>query len=241
MKHFFLTPAIIIFLFNCNLCGQNKTYFGLEVAMTHEVFEISDNGSDLKSVPIIDGFWGFNFRRDINNYLFLETGLIRNYYDVGFGFKTVGSFGTTNAMKTWIIPLRLGTKINLYKRKIFLVPVIGYSINISPNHPSRSSGSGYIKSKSDSVSFNFASYSGLTLHFSLLQTGIGFEFKLFNTAIFSINTNYYTGFQKVIQLDINYRVNNLPQMSGHGFSKGEFWNLGVGLKYPVSNFWKKRS
>ncbi len=241
VKVFFLTSVILIFIFKSNVCAQNKTYFGFEAAITNDVYEISDNGSDLKSVRIVEGFWGFNFRQDINNYLFLEIGLIRNYYDEGFGFKTTGSIGSTDAMKAWIIPLRLGTKINLCNRKIFLVPVIGYSFCISPDHPSRKSGSGYIKANNDSVSFNFSSYAGLTRHFTLLQTGIGFEFKLFNTAILSINTNYYTGFQKIIQLDINYKSNNLPQMTGHGFSKGEFWNLGVGLKYPISSFWKKKS
>ena len=70
---------------------------------------------------------------------------------------------------------------------------------------------------------------------------INLEYKFLKTAIISFNTNYYTGFKKVSQLNINYKLNNFPQLKGYAISKGEFWSFGFGLKYPISNFWKKKS
>jgi len=234
-----LTALTILFFMTTHAIGQNKTYFGMEAAMTNDIYEITDNGNNLKSVPLVTGLWGFNLRQDIHN-IFLETGLIRKYYDEGFGFHSMDGYGSSNAIDAWIIPLRLGTKINLCKDKIYFVPIIGYSFCINSDYGSYGYGSGSQKSGSDSISYNYSDNVSLTKNFSLLQTGLGFEFKLFKTAILSVSTNYYTGFKKTVQLDINYKTNNSATTTGKAFSKGEFWSFGVGLKYPISDFWTKK-
>lgn len=224
-----------------HVIGQNKTYFGMEAAINHDIYEITDNGNNLKSIPLITELWGFNLRQDIHN-IFLETGLIRKYYDQGFGFHSMDGYGSTNAIDAWIIPLRLGTKINIYKDEIYFVPIIGYSFCINSDYGSYEYGygSGFQKSGSDSISYNYSDNVSLTKSFSLLQTGLGFEFKVFKTAILSVSTNYFTGFKKTVELDINYKTNNSATTAGKAVSKGEFWSFGVGLKYPISDFWIKK-
>jgi hypothetical protein len=137
---------------------------------------------------------------------------------------------------SWIIPVRLGFNFNLYKAKIYLVPVLGYSQGINPSF-GYGSGSGKQTSSTTTITYNYTENPDVSRYFPLLQTGIGFEFKLFKTLLFSISTNYYSGFKNTTHLDINYTVNNSNQTTGTAISKGQFWCVSTGLKYPISNFW----
>ncbi|MEP6738560.1 MAG: hypothetical protein ABJA70_23740, partial [Chryseolinea sp.] len=76
--------------------------------------------------------------------------------------------------------------------------------------------------------------------FSLLQLGIGLEFKVSNGLLFTASANDYKGFQTTDQLEISYVVNSSPVVTGTATSKGDFWCVSTGVKYAISNFWKKR-
>jgi hypothetical protein len=109
--------------------GQKHTYIGVEGAANNDVYDMIDNGSLLKKVPLITGYFGLAIRQDISSAVFLETGLLRKYYDEGIGFKGSPSYTEVNAISAWFIPLRLGVRLkllNLRKQKLYLVPVIGY-------------------------------------------------------------------------------------------------------------------
>ena len=235
MKQFTLTATIIIYLLNSSY-GQNKTYFGVEFSVANDIYEITDNGNYLMTIPLIDGQGGFNLRQEINRALFVEAGLILKYYWEGFGFKTIPYYGSTSSDPSWIIPVRFGLNLNLYNDKIYLVPVVGYSFGINPSY---GYGLGYGKQVSGTtvINYYYTENPDVSRYFSLLQTGFGFEFLLFKTLVFSISTNYYKGFNKTTQLDINYTVNNSTQTTGTANSEGEFWCVSTGLKYPISNFW----
>jgi hypothetical protein len=216
--------------------GQNKTYFGLEFSVANDIYKITDNGDYLINVPLVNAIGGFNLRQEINRYIFVETGLILKYYWQGFGFKTIPYYGSSSSDPSWIIPVRLGFNFNLYKAKIYLVPVLGYSQGINPSF-GYGSGSGKQTSSTTTITYNYTENPDVSRYFPLLQTGIGFEFKLFKTLLFSISTNYYSGFKNTTHLDINYTVNNSNQTTGTAISKGQFWCVSTGLKYPISNFW----
>ena len=243
MKTILAVVPVIYFMVN-EVSGQNRSYFGMEASITNDVFEITETGDDLKTGPQTGGLWGFNLRQDITSYFFIETGLIRKYYASGIGFKRpidISFSGTS--IDAWLIPLRLGTRVNLYKEKLYFVPVLGYSfcINTYYGYGSYGPSSGSAKTIDHSVSFSYTENTDLVKYFSLIQTGLGFEFILFKTVVLSVSTNYYTGFTKVIELnDITYTVDDSDSFTGESFSKGEFWSIGVGLKYPISNFWTKK-
>lgn len=235
MKQFNLTVIITISFLNLSL-GQNKTYFGLEFSVANDIYKITDNGDYLINVPLVDGHGGFNVRQEINRNIFVETGLLLKYYWQGFGFKTIPYYGSSSSDPSWIIPLRLGFNFNLYKTKIYLVPVFGISYGINPPF-GYGSGRGKQTAGTTTIIYNYTENPDVSRYFPLLQTGVGFEFKLFNTILFSISTNYYSGFKKTTHLDITYTVNNASPTTGTAISKGQFWCVSTGLKYPISNFW----
>lgn len=242
MSRKILTTALLIFLTATVAFGQTKTYVGGRVAVVRDVYELVDNGNGLKNVTFMNGLWGINVRQEWNDRLYLETGLFRKYYSEGVVFKIEDGHGSSNAIEAWLIPLRLGTKINLSKEKIFLVPVIGYSYCINSDYDKRSLGGGIggVRTGSDSARYTtVAARYDFTKTFPLLQTGMGLEFRLLKTALLPLSANYYTGFKKVVQRDIRYTVNNSPEQAATAFSKGEFFSVDIGVQYPVSNFWTK--
>ena len=241
LKQFFLLPAISLFLLPNNVSGQNQTWLGTEGDIARYIFKVADNGNGLKPPSIAQAIWGFNLRQDFNHHLFLEAGFIKNDYLEGVNFKVKFGAGYGTAIDVVMIPLRVGKNINLCREKIYFAPVIGYSFCINSNYPGSGSGAGYSKSATDSVSFHYSEYSNFSRSFSLLQTGAGIEFKLFKTVLLTLTADYYTGFQKVIQMNISYKVNDSPQMTGEQYSTGAFWDIGIGLKYPISKIWAKNS
>jgi len=224
--------------------AQKNTYIGFEGAANNDVYEIIDNGSLLKKVPLITGYFGLNIRQDISSSVFLETGLLRKYYDEGIGFKGSSSYTEGNAINAWLIPLRLGVKLkllNLRQQRLYFVPVIGYVFGINSDYGYGDGGAGGSQTMAhDTISYSVYSKLSLRRRFPLLQTGIGVQFSLFRIVVLSVNANYYTGFKNLIEQNIEYTHNSVSN-TAKGLSKGEIMAFGLSAKYPISYIWNKHT
>lgn len=223
--------------------GENKTYLGFEFSVANDLFDIIDSGNELKAVPLLNTPFGFVLRQDFYRKLYFETGVIWKYFQEGYGFKSIDSFGGGSGDPSYIIPFRVGVSINLHKEKIYLVPVIGYSLGINPwwftYYDDIGGGGGfYVDGSTEISSHDKTTWESDT--YSLLQTGLGLDFRIFRTMLFSISGNYYTGFNEVMRMDIEYTMNNSNPYKGTATSKGEFWCISTSLKYPISNFWTRK-
>jgi hypothetical protein len=98
------------------------------------------------------------------------------------------------------------------------------------------SGWGHINTQQDSIAFSEATTYNNKI-FSLIQTGLGIEVKLFRTVNLNFSANYYIGLNRVYQQDVLYNINASPNQSAKMTSKGQFWNVGIKLQYPVSSLW----
>jgi len=220
--------------------GQNRTYFGIEFSVANDIYKVNDNGDYLIAVALTNSQGGINLRQEIKRNIFIETGLMLKYYQEGFGFKTMPFYTYLSSNDiSWIIPVRIGLNLNVYKNKVHFTPIVGYSFGINPP-PGYGLRFGKQTHRTTEINYNYAANLNISSHFSLVQTGLGFEFTLFKLLLFSVSANYYSGFNKINQLDINYTVNNSNQTTGTATSKGEFWCVSTGLKYPVSNFWTRK-
>jgi len=241
MKTFALILAAIVYL-STGAHAQNKTYFGIEFSVGNDLWEIDDQGGYLVTVPLIDAQGSIHLRQEVNRNIFVEAGVLLKQYWQGFGFKTIPYYGATTSDPSWLLPVRIGVNVNVYKKKIYLVPVVGYTHGInSPYGPFPSSpGYGTQRSSTIVVNYDYTEYPRSWRHFSLLQRGIGLEVKVFRGSVVSLCYNHYHGLDRVVELAIRYDVNNSPPMTGTAISKGEFWNVALGLKYPISNFWQRK-
>ncbi len=217
--------------------AQRATYLGAEGAINLDVYDYVDNGSLIKHTYPSSGYFGLNIRQDINPGLFVEAGLLRKHYYEGIGFTTTNGYGSGNAIDAWLIPLRLGTRINISRKKIFLVPVVGFALGINTDYGYGDGGIGGSETtKTDTIIYNVNSKLNLTRTFPLLQTGIGIEFMFLRTALISVAANYYTGFKNVMTQNIEY-THNSASYTATAVSKGEIVSFGIACKYPVSNLW----
>jgi hypothetical protein len=239
-----MTKTILSLLFlTCiffTTAAQKNTHFGVEAAVTHDVYEYIDKGATLKTPALLSGYYGISIRQDLSSTLFLETGLLRKSYAEGIGFNTSTGYSSSEAIRGWLIPFRMGTRINLNKQKLHLVPVIGYSLGINSDYGyGDGGGGGYEMTAKDTVHYTVYSKLSLQRTFPLLQTGLGAEFVLFRTALVSLSANYYTGFKNLIEQDIAYTHNSISY-TATGLSKGEMLAFGLAVKYPVSNLWRNK-
>lgn len=146
--------VLLLFIFMSSICfAQNKTYLGVEEAITNDLYEILEYGNMLKQIPLVGLRSGFTIRHDINDFVAIETGIVSKRIREGFGFETIPGGGSGTAVHAWCIPLRLYTKINLSKNKIFISPVLGISYCISPDNYGSGQMKGQYKDMTDSVSF----------------------------------------------------------------------------------------
>ncbi|MDI1234949.1 MAG: hypothetical protein PSX81_11745 [bacterium] len=240
-----ILPTICLILILPLFANAQKftTWIGAEGALTRNYSSVADFGTNVKAVGLGAEAWGFQIRQDLQEAVFLETGFLRNNVAPGFYYQSlgdIGSYGLGSSVRTLQIPFRLGTRINLYKKKYYLVPVIGYSFGIVLN-TNRFYGSeiGTNYTSEDTVNY-IGSMKSLTHYYSLIQTGLGIECKLFKTALLSFSVNYYAGFQPIMQTDLIYHSNGYPNSTARVLSNGSYLSYGFALKYPISLFWSKK-
>lgn len=235
------TNIIAIFFFLVSvLFGQNKTYIGVESAVTNDFYDIVEYGNKLKEIPLIGARLGLNIRHDFNDFVAIETGLLSKRVREGFAFETIPGGGSGTAVRFWSIPLKLYTKINIHKNKVFLSPVIGVSFCYSPDNYGSGEMNGQYKSNTDSVTFYSYSYYGNVGGFILLQSGLSLDFVYKNGSFFSVFANYMAGTTKIFETNITYRYNNEAWANGGAFSKGSYCEIGISYKYPISKLWQKK-
>ncbi len=152
----------------------------------------------------------------------------------------------SNAIVAYQIPIRLKGRLNLMKDRLSVVTTIGYTFAINSNYNSGGEGSFFINggdgSKyNDSTRAHHISTYGLRKTYGLIETGVALEFKLKNSITLYMSANYMTGFGKVVEIDVEYWVNDLPRQTGTVFSNGNYYSVVLGVKYPISNFWHKKT
>jgi hypothetical protein len=129
-------------------------------------------------------------------------------------------------------------KMNLLNHKIFFTPVIGFVPGI--NNPFGSGmGSGSQQWENITIEYNFNERAKGSRFFSLLQASAGFDFKIFKSLYVGVSINYYKGLTSLTKVDIEYTVNKTITENGNTINDGDFWNINLGVKYPISNYWQK--
>ena len=210
--------------------------------MTGDVFDINDPCGFLTSTNLITGSWGFTLTQEINSNFLVETGFLIKYYDAGYSYSTgFGNVGNSyNAFDTKQIPIRLKARMNLLKNRLFLTTTIGYHFAFNSNYDDDYGwGGSDIISGNDTIIIS-STGRALTKTFSLIEAGAGLEYTLFDGLVLSLSTSYYSGLKKVYQMDVKITDPECISSESYGISKGSYWNIAFGIKYAISNFWRRK-
>ena len=229
--------------------GQNSTYLGIEIGPKFEVYRSTDNGNGLYTKPFFfSPIYGLTVGQDINNTFTLETGFFVNNYGESFRIEGEGDvfgYDASNALVAYLIPLRLKAQLNLLKDRLSLVTTIGYTFAINSDYGSSGSGSSFSSSTSpqynDSTRTEYVSNYSLKKTYGLIETGLALDYKFKNSMILSLSANYLTGLSRVVETDVKYWINDEPEQTGTVFSNGDYFSLIIGLKYPISELWTKKT
>lgn len=229
-----LTLSVVLVICGVTVASaQTKTYFGLEASIFSDRSIIYDNGEWLESAIMTDPMGGGHVRQEVGKDFFWEAGVVVKPYWRGYNFKSFIVPVLSVNYFSWLIPLRAGKMIDLHHDKIFLVPVIGYSLGIQPQMQLRQS-SGVRRFNGNLITYADRENGNVSRQFSLVQAGVGVEFKFFRRLLWSINTNYYKGFNTITRIDITYSVNGGAPTTGTATAKGDFWSVGTALRYPIA-------
>ena len=227
--------------------GQNLTYLGIEVGPKFEVYQSTDNGNGLYTKPFFfSPIYGLTIGQEINNAFTLETGFFVNDYGESFRIEGEGfGYGSSNALVAYQIPLRLKAHLNLLEDKLSLVTTIGYTFAINNDYGSSGSGSSFSSSASssnnDSTRTEHMSTYSLKKSYGLIEAGLALDYKFKNSLRLYLAVNYLTGLSRVVETDVKYWINDEPEQTGTVFSNGDYYSIVLGIKYPISNLWKKKT
>jgi len=227
--------------------GQNSTYLGIEIGPKFEVYQSTDNGNGLYTKPFFfSPIYGLAIGREINNTFTFETGFFVNNY--GESYRIEGEdFGyrASNALVAYQMPLRLKARINLLKDKLSLVTTVGYTFAINGDYGSSGSGSSFSSSISssnnDSTRTEDISTYSLKKSYGLIEAGLALDYKFKNSLRLYLSANYLTGLSRVVETDVKYWINDGPEQTGTVFSNGDYYSIILGIKYPISNLWTKKT
>ncbi len=236
---------LLLLLTTIRMFSQKQTYFGFETGVASDFYNFTDSGNRLETIPNQTGTWGFNIEHEINNYFSIETGLIRKHYRERYWFKSISTSivksRTTEAANVWQIPLLFNSRITLPNQKVSLLMTLGYHFCINSDYDTYGHGASSLITSTDTLVFNYSSNSNITKSFSLIETGLGIEYKVFNKVILTLSGSYFTGFREAVGFDINYKVNSEPTETANAHSKGEYWRVTIGVRYSISSLWRKQT
>jgi hypothetical protein len=212
--------------------AQSKTYIGVEVAYSKDVFTIVNPEGQLAKPDLNSALWGVNIRHLPLKYLFLEAGVYTRAYKKGIAF-TNGTGGSGTDLTGILVPLRVGGRLPLFKEKIAFCPVVGYTQGwVTESQDSWSSG-GNLNPGFDKIQYEYNTQYPEQA-FSLFQLGIGLDIRLWPKTLLTLSSNYYTGINKIMIQHIEYTVNNGPVIKATSYTKGNFYTVGIGFKHRLN-------
>lgn len=230
---------LILVLVQGNLVfSQRKTFFGFEGAVANDLYKIEDSSNGLVSARLITGLWGINVRQELNNKVFLEMGVFSKMYWDAVAFNPY-LYGASTSFNALLIPARFVYSIKLSKKISFLLmPAVTLGINLDA-YLASGRGWGTTTLNGFVIEYHYEENEDVSRCFLLLSPGLGIERKFFNTVLLSLYAVRNFGFTKVKQLDIHYTIDGSAPVSAKEISYGEYWSVGLSLKYPISNIWQK--
>ena len=229
------------------LVAQNRTYVGVETGPKFELYQYEDNGDGLYTNPFFfSPIIGLTIGQELNQVFTLETGFSLNNYGESYRIRGEGlGFVSSNAILAFQIPLRVKARIPIIKEKISVVPSIGYTFAINNDYGSSGSGGSFILNFdpqfNDSTRTSEVSNYSLRKTYGLLETALAVEYQYPNEVVLYLAGSYLRGFNRIVELDVTYRINDQPEQTGTVFSNGDYFGVVFGIRIPISKAWTYRA
>lgn len=235
--------SIIALVLSASMFAQNKTYIGLSSYTTSDVFTQTNDLGFSPHGELFDQLFGVSLRQELSKTHSIEIGYTEKAYKTQWGYRPIDSISlginANDEYKSYQIPIRLISKFNIYKDRLSLSTIVGYSINGSSQGIKTISRNSETVYGSDIISIqNTTNFKAK--YYSLLETGLSLDLRIKENLTLSVFGSYHTGFKDVVQTNYSYQINSEPINSGSITNKGEYFSFGFKIQAPISNLWTKK-
>jgi hypothetical protein len=231
-------------LLSTSVVAQRKTRIGFETGPTFDRYHFSPTSQHTnyknKGWNVM---WGFHINQELTEQISIETGFVRRNSEAIFEIiSNPNNTISASSFHSWQIPIRFRFNIPVLKDRIWISSLVGYhlGINSSSGLNSISSGTptdGIRREGIPPATYEYTAYFNHSDNrfFSLLETGLGFHWRVFNELNLNLTTSYFTGFTKVNSVTVV--VNDFPEL--YASSTNEYFNVRLSVSYPIAGFRKK--
>ena len=207
------------------LNAQNRTWLNYEVGIIQDSYNCNTQLNNLHFLKARESIVGGYIEQEINKFLSIELGVNDKFYgcDALYVENDTVMFNLMYYAQCVQIPLRLRTRINLLKDKLFLSPHVGLGLLIKSYD-----GLGTYPEYED---FNIEIKTAFPKTACLIETGLSIELILKSWKFAFLATGSYSGKEF-----INYSVKD---MDTYFSSNGSYFSYQIRIGYAISNFWKR--
>lgn len=210
--------------------GQRNTIVGVLGTVNNDISHFVDQGNALTAKNLPSGGLGFFIAHEIGKNIFAETGIMTKLYKQGYLFNTGRGYTSSNrSFRALQIPVAASAKINVLENRIFLEPRFGLHFGLRDQRMGRGLGSG--SSGEESYTIEFKQDQSVVRHYLLMETGMELEFHLYKELSISTRLSYFNGFKPLSRINYQYTINNSTAQSAFNESQGDYWSMGLGIKY----------
>lgn len=226
--------VFVLFLFISKSYPQEGFYCRFELGPTGDIFQFTDNGSQLGFKPVMYASWGVAVGKEFTPLFTLETGFYSNYFAESFYFKRLKETTSINGIyDTWQIPLRLKSGVHIFRDVLVFGTTVGVNYCIRYNKEKNSTGIGKIAAPQDTVDYSYSSKDFGINNYFLLETGLFLDLKLFKGFHLCLTGSYFNGFKKIYENQITYIINHGTPSCGAIATNGDYYSIMCGLKYVI--------
>jgi hypothetical protein len=216
------------------------TYLGIETGLKSEFYRVTDTGTELyHKQGFQSGIQGIFAEQELNRYCSISTGFYFTKYNTNFKFERDNGINTYQPMRTFFIPLRFHVNIPLFYGipEVRLVPSLGVNsvFNLSDNQ---------VVVRGRIAPDLSDTYSGRILYdlkstYFLGEAGLNIDMMFAKGLIISVGGAYCQGIQNVAKVELEYQIGREVNQ-GTLTSRGNYYVLRLGGKYPISRWWRKK-
>ena len=205
------------------LNAQNRTWLNYEVGITKNSQSWNTQLNNLDFQKSTHSIVGGYIEQEINSFLSIELGVNDKFYGFDAFYFDSDTLNIGSYAQCVQIPLRLRTRINLFKDKLFLSPHVGLGLLIKSYD-----GIGAFP-KSEEINIDVKTAFPKTS--CLIETGVSIEFILKSWKFAFLATGNYSG-----KDFINYSIKD---MNTYFSTNGSYISYQVRIGYAISNFWNR--
>lgn len=229
----------ILLLFSQNIQAQSTEYLTkihAYVGGSFDPYTIEDPGGKLNDAPVGSFSAGLEVDVEYSDVFAVGGGLIYKTYAETVDFVGSNLGGISPTMETIQIPVYLRARTYFHKGKAqaYILGGGAWAINLNYNSGiGRSYGS--VTANGENISYMSETDDSLKKSFPLLMAGGGVDFPLpvLKTESkyfrFGFSARRFFGFSKVMQVDVDYDIDNARFFSASEIYKGGHWMFNIHL------------